>query len=362
VALAVEQPAARDDAATQAFEGLALAEVLDPESQPASAPRAGVMPSEGHAPTDPVPSYAAMQKGPGSLRRLLPFAAAALLGISAVLFYLANREPSAQASDVDSSGRPILFSQTVGPMPALTPLPEDTVPTPAPAAAPVPAGDEPESDETMRRRYERELADLRQELDQARKLAQAQPRVTAATPAPTAGADLPADSMMRAAVAPPETAAPAGVGPVPAEVGPASGAPTEAPTATASLPEPEPEPEPELPVSATPTRPPAEAATEPAPSEATTPLPRLVNPKLVSRPTPPYPTVALRYRREATIVVRVLVGPDGRVQEVERKGPKAGMGFDRAAEEAARASIWEAGTRAGEPTAMWAELRFEFKH
>ena len=88
--------------------------------------------------------------------------------------------------------------------------------------------------------------------------------------------------------------------------------------------------------------------------------PEIVTPELVSRPTPRYPVAAQRQRRGAKLVVRVLIGVDGRVQEVERTGPKAGLGFDRAAEQAALASIWEPGTRDGEPTPMWAELRFEF--
>ena len=87
----------------------------------------------------------------------------------------------------------------------------------------------------------------------------------------------------------------------------------------------------------------------------------IVNPKLVARATPRYPVAAQRHGRGATLTVRVLIGTDGRVEEIERVGPKAGMGFDRAAEEAALASTWEPGRRAGEPTAMWADLRFEFR-
>jgi TonB family protein len=87
----------------------------------------------------------------------------------------------------------------------------------------------------------------------------------------------------------------------------------------------------------------------------------LINPRLVTRPAPRYPVAAVRHRRSATVTVRVLIGADGRVEETERIGPKAGMGFDRAAEDAALASTWQPGTRGGEPVAMWAELHFEFK-
>jgi len=86
-----------------------------------------------------------------------------------------------------------------------------------------------------------------------------------------------------------------------------------------------------------------------------------VKPSLLARPTPRYPVAAQRQGRSAVVTIRVLIGVEGRVEEVERVGDKAGMGFDRAAEKAAFASTWRPGTRGGEPTPMWAELRFEFR-
>ncbi len=356
VALPVERSAGTDASATQAIEGLALAEVLDPESPPAPAPAAGALPADEHPTADLSASYAVMHAGPGPMRRLVPLAAAAVLGLAAVFFYLANREASAQAADLDPTGRAILFSQTRGPVAAPTRAGLAPVAAPESAVAPALGGDEPESEEALRQRYERELSDLRQELEEARRLAQTPARVPPGPPARTAVTDLPADSMMRAAVARSEPEPPADLNaarvtpPGPPAAAPST--PPAPPAAAATPPEVEPEVEPELPPTASEAAP---GATAPGP------LLRVVNPSLVSRPTPAYPMAALRHRRGATVVVRVLVSPEGRVEEVERVGPKAGLGFDRAAEEAAMASTWEPGTRDGEPTAMWAELRFEFK-
>ncbi len=161
--------------------------------------------------------------------------------------------------------------------------------------------------------------------------------------------------MIRAAISRPPLASSAGADTMP---GPASLAPQEAQVSLPAGPRPEPPaamPPPEL------EEPPAAVAEEAPPSAARAPSFEFVRPTLVRRPTPRYPVAARRHGRGATVTVRVRVGPDGQVQEVERTGEKAGMGFDRAAEEAARRSIWEPGTRDGEPAAMWTELRFEFR-
>ena len=343
-------PVRPDDTATQAIEGLALAEVLDPESPPEAATGAGVGPGDEAAIADVPPSYAVMQQGPGTVRRLAPFAAVALLSLTATAFYLANREASAQAADAGASGPPIVFTQTAGPPPPPAPLPL-AVSGPSPAATVTPEApvSEAEIEEALRQRYEQQLAELRRELEETRRLAQATPQTPRAAAAPGDAADLPADSIMRAAVARPE--------PLPPPVEPVDRpAAKPEPAAPAAVPRP---PEPAV------TQPPAPAAAPAAEPEATAgaeirPL-QLVNPSLISRPAPRYPMAALRHGRGATVTLRVLVGADGNVQEVERVGGKAGMGFDRAAEDAARASTWKPGTRDGEPTEMWAELRFEFK-
>ena len=61
------------------------------------------------------------------------------------------------------------------------------------------------------------------------------------------------------------------------------------------------------------------------------------------------------------MVVRVLVGPDGNVLEIEQVSSDLGFGLDVTALKAARQSKWSPGTRDGVPNAMWAELRFDFR-
>ena len=342
---------------TQAIEGLALAEVLDPESPPEAQTDTGTVPLD-EIPGDLPPHYAVMSQPPGPLRRLAPYMLLMVLSLGAATFYLANRDGTAQAAGVGPAGDPILFTQTMGPMPSpatdeALPAPEAAPQQPAPQAAPQPQAavdaDSPEA-ESLRRRYEEELAGLRRELEEARR----QNRPTTAEPrapqTPPSASDLPADAIMRAAVAPPtrppatseEQANPPSVATLRAD---AEAVPQPEPAASATRPS--------LPEAVAPDD--AGEAVEPAQALV------LVNPKLLTRPAPRYPAAARRHNRGASVTVRVLVGPDGEVQEVERVGGRAGMGFDRAAEDAARASTWVAGTRNGEPTAMWAELRFEFK-
>ena len=339
--------------ATQAIEGLALAEVLDPEAHPADAPPAPVFvpppegASESEVPEELPPHYAVMTQSPGALRRIVPYALVALLSVGAGAFYLANVEATAEAVDVGPGGEPILFTQTSGPRPSPPPLaPEPAAAQPVESAEAAAPAEIEDVEGALRREYEEQLAGLRRELEEARRLARPTPP-TARGETPTA--DLPADSIMRAAVA-----RPAPVPPPPDE--PVS-RPEPMPAATETI-------VPAEVVAEKPPPPVAPATPEPveaAPPERPAPSLSFVNPTLLSRPVPRYPESARRLGRGATVVVRVLVGADGRVVEVERTGAKAGMGFDRAAEMAARASTWTPGTRAGEPTEMWADLRFEFR-
>ena len=343
VAFTVPEPArpAASPEATQAIEGLALAEVLDPEEASRQDDAGGAPPVE--MPGEMPANYAAMTmaQSPGPLRRLAPYALLMVLSLAGATFYLANRDGTAQAADVAPSGPPILFTQTEGPRPVPAAMPAD----PAPPAQP--AGGAIEDSELLRQRYEEELANLRRELEEARRDSRSALAETPAAPARGDVSDLPADAMVRAAVTPQASSPPAGADAAP---------PSLAALRSAARPAPPPA-EPET----TPAPPAAPPADEPQVSPAAATALELVNPKLLDRPMPRYPAAARRHGRGASVVVRVLVGPDGRVQQVEKVGPKAGLGFDRAAEEAARASTWLTGTRNGEPTAMWAELRFEFR-
>ncbi|MFQ5350108.1 MAG: DUF4388 domain-containing protein [Thermoanaerobaculia bacterium] len=410
-ALEPDQPEVAPDA-TQVIDGLALAEVLDPASPPepelvaepelTSEPELTAEPEPvekaEEIPSSQLPHFAAMAQNPGPVRRLAPYALIVVLSLAAGAFYLANRQASAESVGVGPEGEPILFSQTLGP--PRTPV-EPVVETPAPVQASAPAAAAPtqnlaDVEAELRGRYEEELAGLRKELEEARRLA-AQPatREAAARPGRGPEADLPADSVMRAVAARPDPAAarqlastrpatsdPALLASQPASTRPASPDPAStarqlatsrpatadpAPSgATRAAPEPAVEKPARVPkpAVAVPAPPPAVEA-EPEPEVETTPALRrslaIVNPTLVTRPLPRYPPAARRHQRSATVRVRVLIGVDGKVQEIERIGPKAGLGFDRAAEDAAWGSVWQAGSRGGEPAALWAELRFEFR-
>lgn len=113
---------------------------------------------------------------------------------------------------------------------------------------------------------------------------------------------------------------------------------------------------PEAETTALPTETPVESAT--AIEELRT---QISPPTLLTRPKPRYPATAMRLRREAVVTLRLLIDSNGKVLDVERIGPEAGLGFDSAAIKAALVTEWRPGTRDGEPTDMWAQLRIAFK-
>ena len=91
-----------------------------------------------------------------------------------------------------------------------------------------------------------------------------------------------------------------------------------------------------------------------------TPGPGVVAPLLLERPQPEYPERARRRRKEARVVVRVLVDENGRVmQAVAPAGDR--FGFGAAAKQAALGASFEPATRDGIAGRMWTELPFEFK-
>ena len=96
-------------------------------------------------------------------------------------------------------------------------------------------------------------------------------------------------------------------------------------------------------------------------AEIDEPGPEISSPVLLSRPKPRFPAAAMRLGKEAVITLRLLVGTDGKVVDVERVGDEAGMGFDKAAINAALGTRWQPATRDGEPVEMWTEMRIAFK-
>jgi TonB family protein len=91
------------------------------------------------------------------------------------------------------------------------------------------------------------------------------------------------------------------------------------------------------------------------------PGPGFVPPRLLHRRVPRYPPLARRMTREATVTVRVLVDEFGKPRSVELAGPRAGVGFDAAALEAARQCEWVPASKDGIPASMWVRLTFEFR-
>ena len=84
-------------------------------------------------------------------------------------------------------------------------------------------------------------------------------------------------------------------------------------------------------------------------------------PAMLDPPKPRYPPAARRLRREAVIDLRVLVDENGKVVEVERRGKKAGMGFDEAAIDAARKTTWQPASKNGVAVKMWVDLKIQFR-
>lgn len=190
--------------------------------------------------------------------------------------------------------------------------------------------------------YEQRLKQLQQQLDtkqrEEQQRAQAKPAPVPAAPEPE-----PAPVETRPAVKLPE--------PEPAPV-------VTAPAQTAT-----PEPEPARPQPAAPT-----PAPVPAPRQiqfgdlVQTGTPGVTTPKLKGRLDPRYPAAAQRLNKAATVDIKVLVDENGRVLEAQRVGPKAGLGLDEAALEAARRATFTAGTtREGVRVKMWTTIRVSFQ-
>jgi TonB family protein len=108
--------------------------------------------------------------------------------------------------------------------------------------------------------------------------------------------------------------------------------------------------------------PPAAAAAAPQiqVGDLVQPGPGVVMPKPIAQPDARYPPAAKRMNRRAEVVVRVLVDEHGRVQQAERVGEVAGLGFDEAAIEAARRTTYVPATKDGVRVKMWYTMKINF--
>ncbi len=88
----------------------------------------------------------------------------------------------------------------------------------------------------------------------------------------------------------------------------------------------------------------------------------VVAPKLVRRPTPRFPIMAKRLnKKEAKVLLRVLIDENGKVIKAELAGKQAGFGFDDEAMSAARKSTYQPATKDGVPVKFWHHLAVEFR-
>lgn len=216
--------------------------------------------------------------------------------------------------------------------------------------------------------YDAEIQGLREQLAAAQAVeAQAQASLeagTTATPDELVEAASQAGEVEASAVQQPEPAAAAPVPePAPAErvtppVESAAQALTDSgPADEASQPEPPRQsPTPAEPaVSSPPSTPVEEVAPQPA-------QPVVRPPKLVRNAKPQYPAQARLARKAATIVVKVLVGTDGRVQEAALVSKKRiGYGLDEAALRAARRAVFQPATVDGRATSQWTTMVMRFE-
>ncbi len=84
------------------------------------------------------------------------------------------------------------------------------------------------------------------------------------------------------------------------------------------------------------------------------------NPELLHLATPDYPLVARMSRLEGTVVVHVLVGPEGRVLEVKVAQPGHPV-LNRAALAAAWKCLFRPGLQRDRPVPAWVGIPFRFR-
>ena len=127
--------------------------------------------------------------------------------------------------------------------------------------------------------------------------------------------------------------------------------PTPAPNAPVGITTPQSPPPPvAATVVATPAPAPAAAPAPPAPPKIELPS---TNADYLQNPKPPYPAMSKRLNEQGKVLVRVLVGIDGKAQEVKLQ---QGSGFDRLDQSALQSiATWRfvPGKRGGIPEAMW---------
>jgi periplasmic protein TonB len=105
---------------------------------------------------------------------------------------------------------------------------------------------------------------------------------------------------------------------------------------------------------------PAYGAPPPAPPAEDAPA-TFEPPRLIYLPTPEYPRLGLRMRREGVVDLQVLVASNGRVLEAEPVGERLGFGFEASARRAAFNARFEPARRNGEAVEASARIAIRFR-
>ncbi len=204
-----------------------------------------------------------------------------------------------------------------------------------------------EMEEALRSQYDKQLGDLQHQLEVAKREAEARREREAAVLAEEQAKEEAAAREAEAAkVAEAEAAAAA-------EAEAKKKAEEEAAAQLAAqAPPPEPPPPPAVPA----------AASQVRRGDLVAMGPGVSPPKLLRRPTPRFPIMAKRLsKKEAKVVLRVLIDENGKVIKAELSGKEAGFGFDDEAMSAARKSTYQPATKDGVPIKFWHTLAVEFR-
>lgn len=269
--------------------------------------------------------YGIGEKKGGNKNMLIAAAAAGALVLAVGGYLLFGRGASSGAPAAETAAAPVA-----------TPVPQPAGPTPEEIQAQIERVVQ-EKLQSSSAQYEEQMKQLQKQLEEAKKAQEAR---------------------AAAAAAPPPAARPAPVEPTPiAESRPAA-------TPVPVVPTPAPTPVPTQIAETRPAAPPV-AATIAAPGgvkvgDLVTAGPGVVAPKLLRKPPLRYPPLAQRMKKEASVLVKVLVDENGRVIDAQPSGAKVGYGLDEAAVDWARSCGYAAATKNGVKVRMWTEIKVAF--
>ena len=390
-----------DSSASSAAAESATYMPLDPPVEPAPEPA-----SYG----SPAPSPGSQAAGRSNRTRSIGIAAVAilLLGGGTAFFLLRSPDASPAVDTAAAAGGPALAepAEPAAEIPLETSLLEVVEPTEI-APRPEELQDQVRSlvaqragdlEESLKAEYDQRLLDLRQQLEEAREQQRASAQA-AQQPAPqVAEPPTPAESATSHTSQPPATSEPPATRPAQSPVSrpsastgdranaettsagassePASDASTPGrsvmPPGTSGKQQPSaagpkssgPAAQPENPQRTDPA-PASPAVASPVPQvrpgSIVTAGPGVKQPRLVRQPRVIYPPAAARLNREATVRVRVLVDENGKPAQIEQLSGEIGLGFDRAALQAAKTTKWTPPSKNGVPVKMWVELSIDFR-